>query len=181
MPIKIKIGDTPTTEESIPQASISLAVTKTLDGNLLVNNHQYMDILIVPEQNKIVTMAKPYAERDVYEYQRDLMYALFKGGVTAPESPRGTGRFGIIEVKYPKSKDVNALQAVLFQISEFLKRTRYEDYVAAEYDENIEDRFTDPGPDDSTAYGEFPPVQDTPKGQQVVDPTYSYAGYGYLF
>tara|TARA_Y100000592_G_C5458944_1_gene312928 strand:- start:358 stop:897 length:540 start_codon:yes stop_codon:yes gene_type:complete len=179
MTIKIKIP--PRTEKKEPDASIRLEIKKTIDGNLLINDHEYIDILVVPKENKIVTMAKPYADRDVYDYQHDLLYSLFQGGVTDSEAPRGAGRFGMIEVKYPKSSEVNSLQAVLYQLSEYIKKSSRDEIVGDEYDQNIEDRFTDPGPEDSTKYGEFPPVQDTPAGQQVIEPAYSFAGYGYLY
>jgi hypothetical protein len=180
MTLKIKIPPFEP-EKKDPDASIALEIKKTLAGNLLINDHQYIDILIVPEEGKIVTMAKPYADRDVYDYQHDLLYSLFQGGVTEGDAPRGSGRYGMIEVVYPKSADVNSLQSVLYQISEYITRTKSDELIATDYDENIEDNFTDPGPEDSTEYGEFPPVQDTPEGQQVIEPAYSYSGYGYMY
>ena len=77
MPLKIKLGDTTVP----PQATISLEVRKTLDGNILINDHHKMDIIIVPSEKKIVTMPKPYAGENIYDYQRELMDALFRGGV----------------------------------------------------------------------------------------------------
>ena len=78
MPIKFKIGDdSPTQEQKAPQATIGLKISKTLDGNLLINDHQYVDIVIMPTEGRIVTMPKPYAEKDVYDYQKDLMYYLW--------------------------------------------------------------------------------------------------------
>jgi len=178
MTITLKL---PPPVQSEPDATIGLNISQTLAGNLLINDHQYMDILVVPSEKKVVTMAKPYADRDVYDYQQDLMYSLFRGGVTEGDNPRGTGRYGVMEVNYAQSDKVNALQAVLYQLSEYIKKTQHDEATATDYDENIEDRFTDPGPEDSTRYGEFPPVQDTPAGQQVIEPAYSFAGYGYLY
>ena len=48
------------------------------------------------------------------------------------------------------------------------------------YDKNIEDRFTDPTDEDSTAYGEIKPEQDEPYHQSY-DPTYTFAGQGYFY
>ena len=53
--------------------------------------------------------------------------------------------------------------------------------IAREYDENIEDRFTDPTDKDSTAYGEVPPYQDTPAGSADAYIPYVYAGMGYYY
>ena len=182
MPITIKIGDAVKEESKPVQASIVLQIKKTLDGNLLINDHEYLDILISPKENKIVTMPKPNVEKDVYDYQKDLMYDLFKGGVTDAAAPRGGAVFGMVETAYPAEGNVDTLQAVLFRISEYLKRIQNSEQVAHEYDENIEDRFTDPNAKDSTAYGEIPPYQDTPEGRaNAADPTYTFAGYGYYY
>ena len=182
MPITIKIGDAVKEESKPVQASIVLQIKKTLDGNLLINDHEYLDILISPKENKIVTMPKPNVEKDVYDYQKDLMYDLFKGGVTDAAAPRGGAVFGMVETAYPAEGNVDTLQAVLFRISEYLKRIQNSEQVAHEYDENIEDRFTDPNAKDSTRYGEIPPYQDTPEGRaNAADPTYTFAGYGYYY
>jgi len=182
MPITIKIGDSTKEQKKPIQASISLQVKKTLDGNLLINDHQYLDIIINPTEGKVVTMPKPNIEKDVYDYQKDLMYDLFKGGVTAASAPRGGPVFGMVETTYPTEGDVDTLQAVMYRISEYLKKIADSEQVAKDYDENIEDRFTDPNAEDSTPYGEIPPYQDTPAGRASQgDPTYKFAGYGYYY
>jgi hypothetical protein len=182
MPITIKIGDSAKEEPKPIQASISLQVKKTLDGNLVINDHQYLDIIIKPTEGKLITMPKPHVEKDVYDYQKDLMYNLFKGGVTDASAPRGGPVYGMVETTYPVEGDVDTLQAVLYRISEYLKEVANSEQVAEEYDENIEDRFTDPNAKDSTPYGEIPPYQDTPEGRAAsLDPTYTFAGYGYYY
>ena len=67
MPLKIKLGQD--SSAAPPQATIALQATKTLDGNILINDHDKMDIIIVPSKSKVVTMPKPYAEDNVYDYQ----------------------------------------------------------------------------------------------------------------
>tara|TARA_R110002060_G_scaffold62027_1_gene71431 strand:- start:3568 stop:4110 length:543 start_codon:yes stop_codon:yes gene_type:complete len=180
MPIKIKLSSTDSTPPAPPQATIELKVTETLDGNLLIDDHEHMDILIVPAEKKILSLPKPHSDRDVFEYQKELMDSLFKGGVTAAAFPQGGLSFGVVETTYPDSPTINSLQAVLYQISEYFKNTARQEEISDEYDENIEDNFTDPPSDETTAYGEIPPHQDTP-GANWVDPTYSFAGAGYLY
>jgi hypothetical protein len=180
MPLKIKIGAA--AEEKKPiQASIALQITKTMDGNILISDHKYIDIIIDLVEAKIVTMPKPHMEKDVYDYQKDLMYSLFKGGVTSAVAPRGGPVFGMVECTFPAEGEVDNVQAVLYQISEYFKKTAQDEATAEEYDQNIEDRFTDPNDSDSTAYGAVPPYQDTPQGANDSLPTYAYAGYGYYY
>jgi len=181
MPITIKIGNA--AEEKKPiQASISLQIKKTLDGNLIITDHEYLDIIISPAEGKITTLPKPAVERDVYDYQKELMNDLFQGGITQAAGPQGGPVFGMVETTYPIEGDVDTLQAVLYRIESFIQSTANDDKFAKEYDENIEDRFTDPNAQDSTKYGEIPPYQDTPEGRaDSADPTYTFAGYGYYY
>ena len=165
------------------QARIPLKISKTLDGNLIIDDHECMDIVVNPMEGRIITLPKPYAEKDVFDYQRDLMYHLFKGGVTDAAVPTGGAAFGMVEATYPtkSSIHVNSLQSILYLISEYISSTAHDEDLSKEYDKNIEDRFPDPTDKDSTAYGEIPPYEDTPGANQSADPTYTYAGYGYLY
>ena len=102
MTIKINIGDSKEAEKKEPQATITLKISKTLNGNLLINDHKHIDILVVPKEGKVVTMPKPYVEIDTYDFQRDLIYSLYRGGVTEGPTPEGGPFFGIVETNYPK-------------------------------------------------------------------------------
>ena len=104
MPITIKIGDAAKEEKKPIQASISLQIKKTLDGNLLIMDHEYLDIVINPSEGKIITMPKPNIEKDIYDYQKELMNDLFTGGVTEASAPRGGPVFGMVETTYPKDR-----------------------------------------------------------------------------
>jgi len=181
MPVTFRIhGSDSQRAPSPPQATVALEISQTLDGNLLINDHQYIDIVVMPKESKIVTLPKPYAERDVYDYQHALMYALFKGGVL--DGPvQGGSTFGMVEASYPPTANVDPVQAVLYQIAEFIKTTAHEEMRAEEYEDNIEDNFANPPDDETTPYGKIPPYQDTPGANAIGDPTYTFAGYGYLY
>jgi hypothetical protein len=179
MPIKIKLGDAAQPEKKPTQATVSLKISKTLGGNLLINDHKHMDIIVVPKENKVVTIPKPYAEVDTFPMQKDFMYALFKGGVIEGFGPKGGPSFGMLEVNYPQESDVDSLQAVLYQVEKYIKETMDDGAVSDAYDENIEDRFVDPTDEESTESGEVPPYEDTPEGSR--SPSYSYYGYGYQY
>ena len=185
MPIKIKFKDNgpeKQEEEKKPiQAQVPLKITKSLDGNLLISDHQYLDIVVVPSQNKILTMPKSDAEKDVFDYQVQFANNMFEGGVSTSKTPEGGSSFGVVELMYPVSESVNSLQVVLLQISNFIKENSQENFVAQQYDKNIEDHFVDPNSSDSTEYGEIPPYQDTPEGQEDYYPAYVYSGQGYVY
>tara|TARA_R100000808_G_scaffold23253_1_gene51410 strand:- start:8732 stop:9271 length:540 start_codon:yes stop_codon:yes gene_type:complete len=179
MPINISFQK----REPAVQAQIPLKISKTLDGNLIIDDHECMDIVVNPMEGRIITLPKPYAEKDVYEYQRDLMYYLFKGGVTDAAVPTGGAAFGMVEASYPtkSSIHINSLQSVLYLISEYIATTAHDEDLAKEYDKNIEDRFVDPPDSETTALGQVQPYEDNPEAYQTGDPTYSFAGYGYYY
>jgi|TARA_Y100001963_G_C6678416_1_gene398631 hypothetical protein len=179
MPITVKLGDA----AKPPQATVELQISKTMGGNLLITDHEKMDILIVPEQKKISTMPKLYIGDDVYEYQRDLMDSLFHGGVIDPDGVQGGVRFGVLEAFMAEPvEDVDPVQIALLEIEKYIKKTLGEEIKADEYDKNIEDRFTDPNEKESTEYGEIKPEEEEPYRQsQVQDPEYTFVGQGYLY
>ena len=178
MPLKIKIGSQPPPP---PQATIELAVKKTLAGNLLINDHDKMDIIIVPSESKIVTMPKPYAGDNIYEYQRELMDSLFRGGVVEYGTIQGGVNFGMLEGQMGKSDKVDSVQVALFEIEKYITKTMRDDFKAEEYDKNIEDRFTNPDPEETTELGEIRPEEDEPYRQSQYADAYTFTGFGYLY
>ena len=183
MPIKITIGDDTPAKKPV-QARVSLQISKTLDGNLLINDHDYMDIVIDPKQNKIITLPKPFSDKDTFDYQADFYNYLFSKGLLVGTKIEGGATFGMMEADYPASDnvDIDPLQAILFQVEKYIEQQNMNNEKAQEYDENIEDRFVDPPEGEYTPYGKIPPYQDTPEGSQdTFDQTFAYAGYGYIF
>ena len=125
-------------------------------------------------------MPKPYSEKESYQYQKEFMYDMFKSGVLVVDSTQGGLKFGVLEAQYPEEGEVNTLQSLLYRVEKYIKETSSAEAVADEYDENIEDNFTDPPPDETSAWEQIPPYQDNPKAQRV-NPNYTFAGYGYLY
>ena len=98
--------------------------------------------------------------------------------------PQAGASYGVLEVDYTPAADseVVPLQSILYQIEKYLLLVDESSVTSEEYDESIEDRFTDPPEGEYTPYGSVPPWQDTPAGSQdTYNSTYAYAGYGYLY
>ena len=184
MPIKIKIDSgspTAPVEKKEPQGSVSLQAHKTLDGNILINDHEKMDIIIVPSQKKVVTLPKPYVGENVYDYQRGLLDDLFREGTIVYDSIQGGSMFGTLEGVYPENDKIDPVQAILLGIEKYITRSAQSQMKAEEYDKDIEDRFTDPTDEDSTKWGSIKPQQDEPYQYDIDVPGYVYAGYGYMY
>jgi len=167
MAINITVQDeggpesSPDANEGAPpetQTSIELVARSANDGSIMIFDHPDIDIILIPEKMKIVTLAKDLMTDDVYETQNHLFKHLTRNGIIEYDSIRGGNVYGSFEASMPESvhEGTNAIQLALLQISKFIDDER--PYFESEraYMEKEEDRLLDPGPEDSTELGEVP-------------------------
>ena len=81
MPIKITInkqapGGAEVEEVAAPQATVKLKARKSLDGNIIISDHQLMDVVLVPSKNKVLTIPRPGFGEEVYYKQKDFYNSL---------------------------------------------------------------------------------------------------------
>jgi hypothetical protein len=160
--INIKIGG--------PQASVELNARKTLEGNLLIMDHDIIDIVLLPESYKILTFPKSQSIEDAYGTQTRFFDFLADKGTIQRDSVQGGNIFNSIEGIIPENKKINSLQAAVYVISEFLADEADARVTAEQYEKDLEKYFTEPGDRDSTELGEVP--QEAEKGAMV--PGYYY-------
>ena len=103
------------------------------------------------------------------------MYKVLQSkGIIDLASVQGGNVFGSLQATYPESDDVSSLQTVLFVIHKFLEEEKDKFAIYDEFDEEFEERYTDPDKDDSTEMGEVP--HGGQKGS--IRPGYIYSPYG---
>ena len=147
-------------EGAVPetQASIKMVARSANDGSVMIFDHPDIDIILMPEKMKIVTLPKDLMTDDVYETQNHLFKHLTRNGIIEYDSIRGGNVYGSFEAAIPESvhEGTNAIQLALLQISKFIDDER--PYFESEraYLESEEERLLDPGPEDSTELGEVP-------------------------
>tara|TARA_R110000824_G_scaffold67386_6_gene174650 strand:- start:137 stop:688 length:552 start_codon:yes stop_codon:yes gene_type:complete len=171
MPISLKLvkGDT---QKVI---TLELKARKSLDGNIMIFDHEEMDIVVFPKANKVATFAKSDFSEMVYNAQNRLFEFLKRKGVIDYESVKGGSVYGSIEGSIPESidEDINSIDYAIYGIYKFLKEEKpYYNYID-DYEEMLDDYFTDPTQEDSTELGEVP--QSTDKGS--IKPGYNYNPY----
>ncbi len=145
MALTLKVGSTAqkeeTPEEEVkpdPQATVSMNIRKSLDGNFMVFDHPEIDIAVLPETMKIVTFAKEKHSKNVYEAQDRLFTFLRNKGVIQLGSIQGGNVYNSLEAIIPESKveGVSSTQSVLYNISKFLEEERpYYEQVKAYHDQ----------------------------------------------
>ena len=154
---------------------IELKARKTLDGNILIFDHQDIDIVIMPEKSKVVTFAKDDFSEMIYEVQNRFFNFMKKKGIVTYDSIRGGNVYGSLEGAIAESKDehINALDYTIYNIYKFLKEEKpHYDYME-DYEQMLDDYYTEPTGEDSTELGEVP--QSSEKGS--IRPGYNYAPY----
>jgi hypothetical protein len=165
MAINITVGkpaDEATTSEETPekqvQERVRLDARRTLDGNLMVFDHQDIDIVIVPSSNTVVTFPKDLMEDRIYATQDRFFYFMRKKGVVLPETVRGGAVYGSIEATMatPSEKGVSGPQVVLSMITEFIKEEKPYFRQYHDLEEEWVDDLTDPDDMHSTDLGEVP-------------------------
>lgn len=187
MSIKINIEPSEATEapekETLTKAvtpQVELNIRKTLDGKMMIMDHINIDIVIDTSTKKITTFPKDNITDEVYESQNKYFEYLTKQGIVLPESIQVGNVFGSLEGKYPDSSDesINPNQVVVLSTSQFIDMERPK-FITQDFIENeIEDSYVDPSPEDSTELGEVP--QEPKKGSITPYRIRRYlSGYGY--
>ena len=159
MSIEIKVGSGEVAEEEKPvQASMSLNARKSLDGNIMIFDHEEIDIVVMPKENKVIAFPKDLMQDTVYAAQDRLFYHFTKKGIVLPESVRGGNVYGSLEatIATPIQEDVSGVQSAVFSIGKFIleEKPYFETY--KQYEEDASEELTDPDEDASTELGEVP-------------------------
>tara|TARA_R110000824_G_scaffold62242_5_gene164975 strand:- start:233 stop:781 length:549 start_codon:yes stop_codon:yes gene_type:complete len=139
-----------------PQASVSLKIRKTLEGNLIITDHEDIDIIVIPTQQKIVALPKEHMSEDIYVTQTKLFDFLSKKGVIMPETIQGGNIYGALEAKIPASETVDPTEVALFTIEKFIEEERPYFMSEEAFEKQQEAHYTDPDEEDSTELGEVP-------------------------
>jgi hypothetical protein len=163
--IKIKVGPIPYGIKP-KQASMTLMARKTLEGNVMIFDHNEIDIVLMPKKKKIVAFPKELMSEQVYDAQDRLFRFLTKKGIINPETVRGGAVFMSMEAVLPDSKETNVNEMALFSIGKFIEEEKPHFEFEKAYEEAEEERLTEPLPGE---YTEFDPEEyhSTSKGSMA--------------
>jgi len=150
MEIKVTIG-------SKIQETISLNARKSIDGNLMIFDHEDLDIVLDSKNKKIISFAKDMFSEKVYEAQDRLFKFLIKKGVISPVV-QGGNVYGSMEsiILESYNEDVDSMQATLYSVSKFIDEERPYFRNRAQYEEDEMEYLLDPDAEHSTELGEVP-------------------------
>jgi len=184
MPIKITInkqaaGGADIEEVEAPQATVKLKARKSLDGNIIISDHQLMDLVLVPAKNKVLIVPRPGFGQETYYKQKDFYTALSRRGVFSGPL-EGGNIHGVFEAKLGVSQDLSSVQVALLEIERYFKQEAVEEGFGEDFDNEIEDRFINPDDEDATELGEIEPEEETRQRLNTPPPTQHHGGYYWI-
>ena len=137
---------------------IELNIRRTLDGNIMIFDHEDIDIYLSLEQKKCVTFPKEKYSDNTYSTQDRFFRYMQKRGVILPDSVRGGNIHGSLEATFGEAKvpGIDAVQVCLFVINEYINRERPYFRSSRQFDDDMLDRLLYPDPDNSTDLGDVP-------------------------
>jgi len=155
MAIKVKISEpdkitVSLTEKNKAEETVELKARKSLAGDILIFDHNDIDIVVMPGKKKILTFAKEYFGDDVYEAQNRFFNFLRKRGVIQYESIAGGSIYYSMQAELQESKEYNVVQHALLAIARFVSDERPLMEFEKAFEEQEEERLNEPPPGEHT-------------------------------
>ena len=141
-----------------PPIQIELQGRRTLDGALMIFDHRSIDLVLIPESNKLLTFPKEVIHEDVYGAQDRLGKFLVKSGIVDPATIKGGNLFGSIEYSIRESKipGVDNIQAALYSIYRYMLSEKDHMDAGEKIEKDSRDSLLHPSEKDSTELGQVP-------------------------
>ncbi len=189
MTIKVTISSPEKEEKSINvkikkqeflDYKFELKIREALNGDFLIFDHTDIDIVILKEQKKIVAFAKDLMTENVYGAEARLFDFLRKKGIVMYDSVQGGNVYGSLEGKIIDSQKHDVYEVSLINIAEWIITEKPLLDASRDYEESVEDMFTNPDDNETTELGEVP--HEAEKGsmaQRGMFAPYIYGRYTY--
>jgi len=180
MAITVKIGaavDDGVSDAELAQTlgiKVRLDIRKSLDGSLIISDHPDIDIVVVPQKNKILTLAKELKSGVVYGAQNRLFDFLQSRGVIDPTSILGGSVYASLEASIPEAPELPTIKIAILNIAKWLDEERPASEFIENYEEEVVDDYTDPDKEYSTELGQV--SQASTKGS--IRPSLTRGPYG---
>lgn len=159
MSIKVNVGGSGGIEDT-DQPSIKLNARKSIDGQIMIMDHNDIDIVVIPDKMQVIVFPKTSLVDQVYTCQERFFNYLAMKGVIKRETVQSGDVYGSIQAEYPEAVNgADATQLVVFTIGKFMAdeepHMREEEY----REEEFEEKLTAPDEEDSTELGEVPQAE----------------------
>jgi hypothetical protein len=152
---------------------------KAINGDLMIFDHDLIDIVISREKLKVSTFPKEVISEETYHVQESLLSTLARFGIVDRGSIKAGSVHSSLEGQILKSieDDVSSFQLTLLEVYNFLQNEEPNMKSRSMYKDTLQNFFLDPKDEDSTELGEVP--QKDRKGS--MDNRVRPYGYQYMY
>ena len=137
---------------------VQLKARRTLDGNIMILDHEDIDIIYLEEKNKCLTFPKDSLSDKVYSAQ-DRMFQFFaRKGIVDHSTIRCGNVYGSMEADILESTipGIDQTQAFLYVLNEFMEDETPYFRSSEAFDDDRLDALLRPSEEDSTELGDVP-------------------------
>lgn len=139
-----------------PGPTMKLKIRKTMDGQIMVMDHNDIDIVVMPSTRKVIAFPKTSYQDNVYACQDRFFRFLTDQGVLKRDSIQGGNVYGAMEALYPGAVEgIDPDQMIVFAIGKWIEEERPHMKREEAYEEKWENDLVNPNEDDSTSLGEI--------------------------
>lgn len=136
---------------------LKMIARRTMDGNIIVLDHNLIDIIINVADKKVIAYPKHNLTDLVYAAQERLFEYLAKNGVIKHDSILGGEVYSSLQAEYGDAADgANTTQLVLFNVGKWINEERPHMEQAEYLQKKGIERLTTPSDEESTDFGEVP-------------------------
>jgi hypothetical protein len=156
--LKIKIGSNNASKEQNNNSSIKtqMQIRRSLDGKLLINDHEDLDIVIDQDKGKIIAFSTDMKNSDKNYFTQDRFFKhLVKKGIVDAESIKAGNIYGCLEgeILVPKESNINAIDVAILVIDKWIETERPSFMYQKAKEEEFSEDLTDPDDKNSTPLG----------------------------
>lgn len=165
-------------EEPKP-VQVDLLARRALNGDIMIFDHDLVDIVVSPKNKKVVTFPKKLMEREVYPVQDRFYKFLRKKGIIDPGSVQSGNVHCSMEAKIYESvlEGVDSIQSAIFATSLFLEEEKPDIMARKHLHHDMMTNLLDPDEENSTELGEVPHKEKKGSLDHQVRPY----GYQYMY
>jgi len=133
-------------------------ISRTINGDYFLREHPEIDIIVMPEKNKILSLPKDDYNDRVYNIQDKLFNFMLKEGTILPDTVTGGNIYGSLQAMYNPTPPggESALQVAIYTIANFIEDQRPEFTYEKEFHDAKEKQLLEPSIKNSTELGEVP-------------------------
>jgi len=138
--------------------TVEFEARQAVNGDLLIFDHDLVDIVISREKSKITIFPKDETNEEVYHTQDRMLTKLTKAGVVDRTSVRSGSVFSSLEGTLLESAidGVSSFQMALSELYDFIQDEIPEIKSRKLYKTQLQDFFLDPTEEESTELGQVP-------------------------